>query len=420
VPTYPIAQPADNAAAYTYTQPIRDSIIGVNDHQTRITALESSSPASTGMLLLNSVSGATDDLKLTSALSTTAAETYPRTIMLDAQSYAFTSGNRVAFDGMRIQGPSGFGNPERLSSTKMPSRIVLSCNGPWFINPLNTDVFSCSFQQLSIDGSGTNAVFLGQNGTGAWWCTLIRDMYVQELRNIFGTAANRIAFDGVIFDGAWNIGNMYGPSFHMGGSDNIFWPDGILMDTAAAYITAGGWAGEYHFWLDFMEKSTFGPGYITCRGGAHGIRVSGPSQGTTGSQAGPISFYGMRLEGMNAATPCDGALFRQEGGIAVIRDCWTSYAMANPTANPHSPVDAGVIHHADGQLVIDGCTTDYASSVSKTTVPYVYTNTPSTVVVRSIMRASKGGSWGSNKPIVARGAGATPDNRITDGTVTAT
>lgn len=39
-PTYPIAQPADNAPAYTYTQPIRDGIAAANDHQTRITALE--------------------------------------------------------------------------------------------------------------------------------------------------------------------------------------------------------------------------------------------------------------------------------------------------------------------------------------------------------------------------------------------
>jgi hypothetical protein len=41
VPTYPISQPPDNAAQYTWTQPIRDAIIGVNDHQTRVTALES-------------------------------------------------------------------------------------------------------------------------------------------------------------------------------------------------------------------------------------------------------------------------------------------------------------------------------------------------------------------------------------------
>lgn len=43
MPTYPINQPADNAPPYTYTQPIRDSISGVNDHQIRITALEGKS-----------------------------------------------------------------------------------------------------------------------------------------------------------------------------------------------------------------------------------------------------------------------------------------------------------------------------------------------------------------------------------------
>jgi hypothetical protein len=30
MPSYPISQPADNAAAYTYTQPVRDAIASVN------------------------------------------------------------------------------------------------------------------------------------------------------------------------------------------------------------------------------------------------------------------------------------------------------------------------------------------------------------------------------------------------------
>lgn len=33
MPTYPITQPSDDAAAYTYTQPIRDAIAGVNEHE---------------------------------------------------------------------------------------------------------------------------------------------------------------------------------------------------------------------------------------------------------------------------------------------------------------------------------------------------------------------------------------------------
>jgi hypothetical protein len=45
--TYPIPQPADNAAPYTYTEPIRNAIAGVNDHQTRLTTLESTAVNST-------------------------------------------------------------------------------------------------------------------------------------------------------------------------------------------------------------------------------------------------------------------------------------------------------------------------------------------------------------------------------------
>lgn len=37
--TFPISQPADNAAAYTWTQPIRDAIGAVNTHETSINTI---------------------------------------------------------------------------------------------------------------------------------------------------------------------------------------------------------------------------------------------------------------------------------------------------------------------------------------------------------------------------------------------
>lgn len=40
MPTYPITEPANDAAPYTWTQPLRDGIAAANDHQTRITTLE--------------------------------------------------------------------------------------------------------------------------------------------------------------------------------------------------------------------------------------------------------------------------------------------------------------------------------------------------------------------------------------------
>lgn len=52
MPTYPISQPADNAAPYTYTQPIRDSIAAVNDHQTRLTAVEAAQTAQTAQSVI--------------------------------------------------------------------------------------------------------------------------------------------------------------------------------------------------------------------------------------------------------------------------------------------------------------------------------------------------------------------------------
>ena len=40
MPTYPIDQPADDTPPYVWTPMVRDGIAGVNDHQTRLNALE--------------------------------------------------------------------------------------------------------------------------------------------------------------------------------------------------------------------------------------------------------------------------------------------------------------------------------------------------------------------------------------------
>src|SRR5687767_10632795 len=70
-------------------------------------------------VFLDDYAGANDDAKLTAALSAMAAETYPRAIQLRARNYSFATANRVAFEGLRIIGPRGYSNPERLSNTKM-------------------------------------------------------------------------------------------------------------------------------------------------------------------------------------------------------------------------------------------------------------------------------------------------------------
>jgi hypothetical protein len=342
---------------------------------------------------------ATDDANLATALTTVAAETYPRTITLAPGAYTFTTANRVAFDGLRIEGPPGYSNPER-GTPKAAVRIALSMTGPWFVNPLNSDVFSCSFHNLSFSG-GSNAYVLGQNGTGTWYCLSMQNIFSSGLKTVLGSQATKILMTAASFTGDWEINNCYNGAFHIGGSDNVFWSDGMLLDSGTAFNTAGSANGQYQIWFDFCEKSDIGPLYITCEGAWNGIRVSGPSTPHTSGGSnlgGPLSFTGLRLEGRNAGAACNGAVFRQEGGMVIIRDSWIGYGMVSPTTPGHSPADAGVIHVANGVTIVDSCTYDKATSVALT-VPFVYV-AAGEVHVNRIMRASKGGSWTTSRPVV--------------------
>ncbi len=368
-----------------------------------------------GRVFLDDFAGADDDAKLTAALSATAADTYPRTITLRARQYNFATGNRIAFEGMRIEGPPGYGNPERNSQTKMPSRCALTMSTPWFLNPLNSDVFSVSFHQMSFTG-GSNATVIGQNGSGTWYCLSMRDIFSSGLRTVVGTQATKVLMTAASFTGDWEINNCYNGAFHMGGSDNVFWSDGMLLDSGTAFNTAGSANGQYHIWMDGMEKSDIGPLYITAEGPWNGIRISGPGfNSTSNNQGGPLVFRGLRLEGRNAGAPCNGSLIRNEGGIVIVRDSWLAYAMGSPATPGHSPADAGVVHHASGTLLVSGCTYDRATGVAET-VPFVYTNSNADCIVTETLRAAKGGTW-TGRPRVAKPA-ANPENRLIDGTAT--
>lgn len=367
-------------------------------------------------VLLDTFTGATDDDKLTTALTQMEAATYPPTLLLGPRQYTFAVGGRVAFKGLRIQGPPGYGNPEQ-SQTKMPHRVHLTMDGPWFTNPLDTTVFSVSLRQLTFTGTGT-ATILGQNGAGNWWCLSMRDIFTHNLRSVLGTQDTKIRLTAASFTGDWCISNCTNSAFHLTGSDNALWTDGCLIDSQISYNTTGNAVGFPHLWCDWLEKTKIGPLYITAQGPWAGIQIDGPAFNTvnpSSNQGGPLFFEGVRCEGGNYQNPCYGAVVRQNGGLAVLRDSWFSYAMSNPSALGRSPVDAGVIHHAGGTLIVDGCVYDRAEAVAET-VPFVYTSSDADCRVSNIMRAAKGGAW-TGRPRVAKPT-ANAENRTADNSVT--
>ncbi len=369
-----------------------------------------------GKVLLDSFSGTTDDEKLTNALSALAAETYPRAIGLDNREYNFGVMGRIAYDGLRIHGPEGYANPERRGQTKMPSFINFSGAGSWFLNPLDTSVYSCSFWNLSF-GLDADVNVLGQNGGGTWYCLSMQNIFSSGIKSICGTVATSLKITAASWTGDWQINNCYNSAFHLGGSDNVLWSDGILIDSGSAFAPAG--TNQYHIWLDSMEKTPVGALYMTCQPGWSGVKIDGPGFNSTSSnQGGPIWFNNGRIEGRNTNDPADGSLVRMNGGIAEFNNTWFGYAMEVPADAGDSP--RGVIHHTQGQLDVIGCTYDTAAVVSED-VPFVFTdigtqNAGNEVVVERVKRAAKGGAW-TGRPRFAKASGAT-ENRRNDYTTT--
>lgn len=371
-----------------------------------VTTTPSATDGDFGVVPLDSFAGASDDAKLTAALSAVAADTFHRTILLTNRQYSFSTVNRVPFDGLKIKGPTGYSNPEK-GNNNMPGRVALSGSGAWFA--ATAEVFGVSLHNLSFTG-GSGAWVVG--GTANWYCLSMRDIFTSSLKSVVGSQAQKALLTAANFTGDWEINNCYNGAFHMGGSDNTFWSDGMLLDSGTAFYTAGPATDQFHIWMDGMEKSYVGPLYITAEGGWRAIRHDGAAWGSTSSnQGGPITYYGMRVEGRNPGAPCNGSLVKVGGGIARFHGCDFNFAMASPTAAN----DNGVIAHTGGQLSVRDCTYDRATGVAES-VPFVWTNSSGDCQVNGAMRSQRGGTW-TGRPRVALASGTT-ENRITDATVT--
>jgi hypothetical protein len=379
-----------------------------------VTVNPSATDGDFGVIPLDSFTGATDDQKLTNALSAVAADTYKRTILLTNRQYSFATVNRTAFSGLSIQGPGGYGNADKGASY-IHSECRMSGSGPWFHNN-SADVFDVSLRGLAFIG-GSGASVLGHVGGGSWWRLHMRDITSSGLKSVLGSVAQQLLITGAHLDGFWEINNCYNTAFHLGGSDNRLWSNGGFLDSNTAFNTAGSANGQAHLWCDSLDNTTIGPLYITAEGPWAAVRIDGAAYGATGASfGGPLTFTGLQLEGRNIGAGCNGALVRMNGGIARFRDCNFNYAMISPASMGRTPADAGVIHHAAGQLLVDGTSYDRATGVAET-VPFVYTASTGPCIVRSVQPVFHGGTWSTGLPRVALKSGTT-ENRITDATVT--
>ena len=349
-----------------------------------------------GIVELDDFAGATDDDKLTAALSFAAAQSRIPWIRFPARQVNLNQGGRTPFTGMKLVGPgpgaSSAKNYEVGGGVNVNHRINLQAgittgNNSLFVG--SGSIYSVTVADLNFT-SNNNAQFWHQP-TGTIYSAEFRSLNFYGLRHIFGNASTKALMTAVNFTGFWGC-NSYdssigSPQFHIGGSDCSFWMGGwINIGTA----TLGN--GGYIMRFDGLSKTNVGYIYATARNGDLGIRCTGNSAG--------LVFFGGSYEGQNAGDPCYGNVIRVEGGTVKFRDPWIAYGMTNPTANGGNSL--GMIHVTGGQVLIDGATYERATGVAET-VPLVYVS-GGEVRVRNAMRS---GSW-TGKPRVFH-AGGTVD-----------
>jgi len=356
------------------------------------------------------MAGADDDAKLTNAMSLAAAQTYPPPILLGPRNYSF-SNNRTLYDGFTLIGVQGMGNAELTNQGTTRTRVTVGGTGTWLSANggirSGTQNWDVAIRNIAFTGNSSKQ-FMG--GTAVLWCMNLQDCSWSSWSSILGSQATKLLINLCLFDGWLSFHNSYHGGIHIGGSDNTLFVGMTNIDSGTAFNSSGGANGQYHLWLDSLEKSTIGPIYLTCEGAWNGIRVSGPAHNTGGSNlGGPLWITGAKIEGRNAGAACNGSAIRVEGGQLHLRDTWIGYGMVSPATPGHSPQDAGMIHQTAGQLLVDGCTYDRATGVAET-VPFVYSAGGKARVSNTFI-GSKGGTW-SGLPRVT-GSGVNADNSVT-------
>lgn len=355
---------------------------------------------------LDTFDGATDDDKLTAAMSYSAALTVPVPIRLGARIYTFNTA-RTLYDGFALIGVEGINNAE-LGSTKgaFKTRVLnkggntwMSASGGGRSGSQNWDV---TIRNIAFEGNSSTQ-WMG--GAAVIWCMWLSNLSFSGYKSILGSQATKLLINLCQFDGWLSFHNSYNGAIHIGGSDNALFLNETNIDSGTAFAPSG--TNQYHLWLDSMEKTTLGPLYTTGEGAWGCIRVTGnanPANANGSSNlGGPLWIYGAKIEGRNAGAPCNGNLIRVEGGQLQLSQLWLGYAMANPSATGRTGTgnaDEAVVHHTGGVLMLTDVCYDKATAASLD-VPLVKSFNGAESHVKGITRGSKGGNWGTSRPRVS-------------------
>ncbi|TFV90393.1 hypothetical protein [Blastococcus sp. CT_GayMR16] len=327
-------------------------------------------------VLLSSFAGATPADKLRAAMTYGAAQTFKPAILYVPTTDVYDAGATPfqLYDGFKLLGTgteSEFGYGSKMQ--------VRGTNGVFALKPgAGARTQGVVLRDIDFEANvNTAGIFQEQASNGSQGILAYSHIENCSFDNFKWLI--RLPMLGCFTNGGGHVNNFMEDPVRISGSDNILWPDGLMYDMSYfGPTTYGQRATEYLFEAASLSKTYVGPIYITGDPGT-GVHV-------TGSNVGQLVFNGVRSEGRNSGLPSAGAAFRIEGANGVtLRDCWASYAMADPSATGRD--DAGVIHVAGtSRVLIDGLWTDAGSSTRRQTVPTVYCASGATARVRNTMR----------------------------------
>lgn len=359
--------------------------------------------AHAGTIGLDSFTGASDNAKLTSAMSYAAAQTYKPLIELGNRSHSFTGSLGQPYNGFGLVGSGrGWLNAEQGIRH---CNVQLTASGAWIDNT-GGQAWNYYFEGIDWTTGNTTTQWMRSAGSNAIWAMTGRDLTFQGFNGVLGNGSEKFVTDLCTFNGGWEILSCYDTPINIGGGDNReLWSDGGNIGSGS--IPSGGGASKFLFRFNGNSKATIGPLYITADNGWRGLISTGSSSSGFGQH-----FRGLVVEGRNPGDPCHGNLIRVEGGSAFFYGLNVNSGMASPTSpstssvNPNGTTDRGLIEvvGTDTQVDLDGVNFSHATGVAVTT-PCVYVaGTAGAVMVtaRAFHTSTRSGSpsWGSQLPVI--------------------
>lgn len=348
-----------------------------------------------GYVQLDSFPGTTDDEKLNAALVYVSEQPRRPSIMLPGRDLYFNVPQKY-FSGLRIIGPSiGWQNPEISGSNAsfVPSVVYLGPDigieeNSWMSGIGTT--YDVTFKSITFRGTGVQQVFHHDFDTaGTCYAGRFDSLTFWGVKHALGSPAKPFSTTLSHFTGEWTNVGVTDVQYSLRGSDNWLWTSGVLN-----YGWNGTTGGKYLMRLSNMSKSFMANLYLTARNGQRALLIEG-----TASNQGSLIISNSVFEGQNLNDPAMGALIKQTGGFATIRDSSINFYMADPTQYTDAK-DKAAVEVSGGNLLIDGCYSARATATSSLVpVAAVYKNGKLRVRNWLGVKGSSVSEW-ANKPIV--------------------